>query len=212
MNSINFKKVAIILAGGVGSRFENKIPKQYVLINNKKIIDYTIEKFINLVDEIVIVCDLKYKNLFSNYHVVNSGSQRYESLHNAMTYVNKKFGPKSLVITHDSARPLICREDIKTLLRCCKLNYVTTLAKKATSTYYYNNKNLNREKLYEILTPQIIFTKTYFKHLKLNSSCTDLTSYAKLNNLQIEFVFTNKQNIKITYPSDLDYVKFYLGE
>ena len=54
--------IAIILAGGSGTRFKSKIPKQYFKISNKSIINYTIDSFekSSLIDKIIIVVDKKY--------------------------------------------------------------------------------------------------------------------------------------------------------
>ena len=56
--------IAIILAGGSGTRFKSKIPKQYFKIGNKSIINYTIDAFekSSLIDKIIIVVDKKYIN------------------------------------------------------------------------------------------------------------------------------------------------------
>lgn len=209
---MNFKTVAVILAGGVGSRFKSSIPKQYVKVKGKKIIEHTISRFVNVVDEIVVVCNEPYFNDFNSYHVVLSGEQRYSSLDNAMQYIKQKFGSNTLVISHDGARPLVKEQDIKNVIKSYKKGLVVTLAHKATSSFWYQDAIAQRESLYEILTPQAIDVQTYFKKNYLNQSCTDLCSYAQLNDLTTEFVFTTNPNIKITHPEDIKYLNYYLGE
>lgn len=214
LKNSNSKIVAVILAGGVGSRFGANIPKQYVKVNEKTIVEYTIEKFEHLVDDIVIVCDPSYFDMFKNYHVVNSGKERCDSLNNAMKYVKRVFGENCYVLSHDSARPLIQECDIKNVLTNLQENKITTLAKKATSTFWsqQNDDIVNRDFLYEILTPQAIKLNTYFNQNKLDETCSDLCSYGKLNNIDVDFVFTNENNIKITHPHDIHYFTYYLGE
>lgn len=214
MKHSNSKIIAVILAGGVGNRFGSEIPKQYVKINNKRIVDYTIEKFQTLVDEIIIACDPYYFDTFKQFHVVNSGQERFESLNNAMKYIKDNFGTDTVVLSHDSARPLINVNDIKKLIAAQKNDKIVTLAKKATSTFWSNKHTniVNRDYLYEILTPQCVNVKTYFKNNKLTSECSDLCSYGKINDIEVDFVFSTSNNIKLTYPQDLHYFTYYLGE
>ena len=59
--------IAIILSAGIGSRMKNDLPKQFIEIDNKPIFIYTLEKFINQVDKIILVINTDFKDLYNYY-------------------------------------------------------------------------------------------------------------------------------------------------
>ena len=61
--------IAIILSAGIGSRMKNDLPKQFIEIDNKPIFIYTLEKFINQVDKIILVINTDFKDLY-NYYLI----------------------------------------------------------------------------------------------------------------------------------------------
>ena len=195
-------KIAIILSGGVGSRMNLDQPKQYIEIDGKMIIDHSIDKLKNIVDDIVIVCDKQYNDLFSDYICVEAGKERYESLQNAMEYVKQNYD-EAICITHDSARPYFDSNEIKKMIIEYKNGTVLSLCKRATSTFVYKDEIINRDELLEILTPQIVDVQTYFKSNIINDNMTDLISYAKINNIETNYFFTEMNIKKITYKDDL---------
>lgn len=211
---MNFKKVAVILAGGVGSRFNSNIPKQFLMLNDKRVIDYSIDIFSQIVDEIILVLDKSYFADFNGFEKVENGTERYYSLDNAMKYLSKKFDENTIVITHDSARPIIDKCEILEMINGVskKPSHIHTFVKPVTSSYFFDDKIIDRNKLKEIVTPQACTLNTYFSKNILNDSCTDLCSYGELNNIKSIAIETKVNNIKITNPQDLNIVKNILGE
>lgn len=212
MENIISKIIGVILAGGSGSRFGSTTPKQFLKINNKRVVDYSIEKFKKVVDEVVVVTNQEYYHMFNDVHLVENGIERYYSLDNALKYVRDTFGEDVFVVSHDSARPLVDELDIQKVISKVSKNNVVSLAKKSTSTFVLENQIVNRDLLCEILTPQAIYVKKYFETNILNESCTDLCSYANVNKIDFELVNTEKNNIKITHPEDIKIVNYILGE
>src|SRR5690606_1908456 len=109
---------AIIPAGGKGVRSGNKIPKQYIKINNKELIVYTLEVFQKnkLVDEIIIPAEKNYhkklERVVKKYKltkvklIVEGGRERQDSVYNALLSLPSP-SPDDLIAVHDAARPLL---------------------------------------------------------------------------------------------------------
>ena len=116
------KTVVTILAGGSGKRLGTDIPKQFLKVNDKMIIEYTIEAFQNHedIDEIVIVCHEDYTDFMrkaverSGYSkvkkILKGGEQRFHSSVAAIrAYKNEKVGK---ILFHDAVRPLVSADII----------------------------------------------------------------------------------------------------
>ncbi len=111
------KTIAIILAGGSGKRLGADIPKQFIKINDKMIIDYTIEAFQNHeeIDEIAIVCHAEHTKLMNdsikknNYtkvkKILKGGDKRFHSSVTAIRAYND--GSQKKMLFHDAVRPLV---------------------------------------------------------------------------------------------------------
>lgn len=115
------KNIAIILASGSGSRFDSKIPKQFVKLAGKPVIQYAIEAFekCNSIDEIIVVCKNEYidfvyelvnKNLFKKVNkVISGGKERYDSTLAALAAISEE---ECNLIVHDAVRPFISEKII----------------------------------------------------------------------------------------------------
>ena len=116
--------VALILSGGVGSRLEAEIPKQYIEVNGKKIIDYCLETFeaCECIDAIQIVADDKWHKDISKkawgklrgFSV--PGKTRQLSILNGLESIRAYAGETDVVIIHDAARPLVSARMIEMLV------------------------------------------------------------------------------------------------
>ena len=113
---------AIILAGGAGERFERDIPKQFMKVAGRRVIEYTLESFQKCakIDEIIIVnhssymdhvLDLVKKNMFDQVkQIVIGGGTRQESSYIGLNSCNDK---TTHVLLHDAARPFISEKIIE---------------------------------------------------------------------------------------------------
>ena len=124
---------AIILSGGIGSRMESDIPKQYIEVNGKPIFIFCLQTFLNVqaIDAIVIGVAKEWKSFVERtvealkpqkkiFYAVPGETRQY-SIFNALKVV-KEIGGKDddLVIIHDAARPLVSKELIQRCLDGCK--------------------------------------------------------------------------------------------
>ena len=111
--------IALILAGGSGTRTRQDIPKQFLTIEDRPVIVYTMQAFQNHadIDEIAVVCISGWENVLKAYakqfnitklkHVIQGGDTGQESIQNGLFELEKSHLPESIVLIHDSNRPLV---------------------------------------------------------------------------------------------------------
>lgn len=131
-NDYNVKSIALLTAAGVGSRMNNNIPKQFITVENKPIIIYTLEAFENhpSIDEIIVAClegwipilqaYAKEYNITKLKYIVKGGSTGQESITNCLETL-KASGIKDndIIMVHDGNRPLVSDSIISESLASC---------------------------------------------------------------------------------------------
>jgi len=212
---------AIIPAGGKGLRSGSSVPKQYIKVNGKELIAYTLSTFqkSSLVNNIVIAAEKKYHprirkickdNNFSKIGlIVNGGKTRQDSVFNCIKKINAD--KEDLIIVHDAARPLL---ELKILNNAIdftikKGNAVVSI--KAKDTLVVGNKFIknyvNRNEINYLQTPQIFKYKDLLKAIKYaeknNFVGTDESSLMKKIGKKIHLFEGSSLNIKITTKDDL---------
>jgi 2-C-methyl-D-erythritol 4-phosphate cytidylyltransferase/2-C-methyl-D-erythritol 2,4-cyclodiphosphate synthase len=209
--------LAIILSGGTGNRFNSPLPKQLHTINNKSIIELSVEKFINvkLFDSIIVVSHkdlikktaklLPYKNIF----FTKGGMTRQESVFNGLKKADK-FKPKNIII-HDAVRPFFSEKLIKELLNNLKNHDGVIPSVNIYDSIRYdlknNYKDVVRENLKLIQTPQAFKFKAIFeahRKFKKNNFTDDSLILYKLKN-NIKLIKGEPSNFKITTKEDLKF-------
>lgn len=218
----------ILLAGGTGSRLPSPVPKQFLSLNGKQIIQYSLDVFAEIaqVTEIVIVCAPEYRSLFTTSSInpkiklsfALPGARRQDSVYHGLSALAI---PPSLVCVHDAARPLITPSLVQDIANAAEIHGAATAAVPVKSTIKESNhlnqvmRTLDRSLLWEIQTPQIIryaLLKQGFDYaIKHNITVTDDVSLAELIGAPVQLVMGSYQNIKITTPEDLLIAKAYLA-
>ncbi len=229
------KTIAIILAGGEGQRFSNKIPKQFLCISGKPILYYTIEKFhsIKEIDEIVLVSHKMFVNDVKQVvnegqfckvkYIIEGGKSRQDSTYNALNLLQNYKDAKILI--HDGVRPLVTETVIKACITALDIHPACAVATSATDTIFEvcENKIINipdRKKMYLAQTPQgfrLALIQEAYRKLKTSAEphlfsddCGIFMHY--LNDVYIHVVEGNRENIKLTYPQDEIYIKESLNK
>jgi len=223
------KNIAIILAGGSGNRFASNLPKQFLTINNKTILEYSIEAFenSNLIDDIIIVANPNYfqetqqivsqRDFKKIVAILKGGKERYNSSLSAIKFIENECN----MIFHDAVRPLVSEQIIQNVIKALKDYSAINVAIPATDTILEvsDNKQFikqipNRNFLYQAQTPQAfkwsVIKKAYELGLKSdNFMVTDDCGVVKkyLPGETIFIVEGSQTNIKITYPSDIEVAK-----
>ena len=211
--------VAIILAGGSGTRFGAEIPKQYININNKAVVQYSIEAFekSKLIDIIVIVVSDKYKKEIEkknpDHIVVVGGKSRVESSYKGIMAAPKE---SKKILIHDTARPFVSQKIITSCINELDKYKAVVTSISATDTIIKANHDevdsiQNREELYLNQTPQGFDYQTILQaHENKQIDVTDDISLINLNQIKCKIVPGSHRNIKITTPQDIHTAKSIL--
>ena len=225
--------IAVIFAGGVGSRMNTKSrPKQFLELNGKPIIIYTIELFDDHPDinGIVVVCidswipflekQLRKFEINKVVKIVPGGSTVQESIYNGLvaaeTYVSELETQDSIVLIHDGVRPLITEDTITDNIKTVreKGNCITCVP--ATETIVIERGEQDGKRLFEIpqrsdcylaRAPQSFYLKDIIStHRKAISEekkdFIDSCSMVKYYGYRINKIIGPMENIKITTPTD----------
>lgn len=119
----------ILLAGGVGKRMGADIPKQFIKVEGKPIIVYSIENFQRneQIKKIVVVCVKDWidyvKELVKEYSltkvewIIEGGSTGHDSIKNGVFFLKDKVNPDDYIIVHDAVRPILPQKAINEVLR-----------------------------------------------------------------------------------------------
>ncbi len=222
--------IAIIFAGGVGQRLNNKdnIPKQFLNVNGKPIIIHTLELFEkhNEIDKIYIAIHKDYfdymKNLVKHFYItkvagiVAGGATSQDSIYNALKLANEENSFDSIVLVHDGVRPNITSEVISKNIKCAKENGNAITCTSCQETILVSKNEINpehvpfRKETYAAQAPQTFKLKeileAHEKMRKINPSydgIVDACTLFKTLNIPTYMVEGNRGNIKITTIEDL---------
>lgn len=219
------KNIAVIFAGGTGIRMNTvSRPKQFLELNGKPIIIYTLELFDNHseIDGIVVVCikewipflqkQLKKFEINKVIEIVPGGASGLESIYNGLVAAEKHYGDDTLVLIHDGVRPLIKEQTITDNIHTAqeKGNCITCI--NATETFVVKKEDgsleiPNRANSLLARAPQTFVLRDILAaHRQAQAegrndfidSCTLMSYYGHKMNLILGPV----ENIKITTPTD----------
>ncbi|MDE6275151.1 MAG: 2-C-methyl-D-erythritol 4-phosphate cytidylyltransferase [Clostridia bacterium] len=208
--------IAVVLAGGVGSRYGGNIPKQYCFIGNKEVISFSINeaKKCASIDKVLVVCDKAYQERISNQYkveVCDGGESRNLSVDNALEYIKSKYSCDKIIFL-DSARPLIKAQYINSCMqKLDEYDCVITTQKIVDSLGRYGELYVNREDYYLIQTPEAFKFDIFCQNFDKNSENTALCQFMPKAD-KIYQNFGMKQNFKITYQGDLEYISQFLKQ
>ena len=224
--------VAIIIAGGSGKRMNQEIPKQFIHVNNKPIIIYTLEAFqkhpqIDYIEvvilkgwEDVLKAYAKEYNITKLKWVVVGGETGQESIRNGVFGLIEKCNEDDIIIIHDGIRPLVEDSVLSdTIVKCKKYgNAVTSLPYNeqifiidddiSTSAY------IPRETLRRVQTPQAYkfkllkwaYEKAFNDNIGIGPGTYTNTLMVDLGQ-KLYFAIGSDKNIKITTKDDIELFK-----
>jgi len=217
------KTYGVILAAGSSTRFNSKVNKLFYKVNGKEIIVYPVETFLNNEDiaEVLIVSSesniSKLENLFikhQNVSIILGGASRQESEYRALQYLHNRVSEKCFIAIHDAARSFISTELLANLINTAK-KYGSAAPYIEKSKFYniINKEVVRNKKIVEIQTPQIYKFKdlyncyTFLSNNKILGMVDTTESMYNFNKFETCVIKGEDRNIKITYKSDLDYIK-----
>ena len=220
------KNAAAILAGGSGTRFGTEIPKQFVSVSGKTIIEYTIEAFEenSQIDEICVVVNEAYMDIMENIAckrsfsklkaVLKGGAQRYNSSKAAIDHYK---GRDINILIHDAARPNVSQDIITAAAKALDEYEAVCTAYAATDTIAIaSEEGLTiseippRSLMYQVQTPQGFRLETIARAYELAMNDADLAAtddcgilLKYLPGIPVHIIEGSPLNIKITHIQDL---------
>ena len=232
-------KIAVLIAGGSGSRMGQDLPKQFINVFDKPVIVYTLESFQRHpeIDKIVVVCIKGWEEVTRAYAkqfnigklitIVPGGESGQESIRNGVYSLEGIAQPDDLVVIHDGVRPLVDSAILSDVLRIARQhgNAVTSLPYNeqiffvdpedpSTTTEY-----IPREKLRRVSTPQAYrfdlldskYHEAFEKKIGIDGSNYTNTMMVQLG-VRLYFAAGSEKNIKLTTKDNLEMFKAYLRQ
>lgn len=214
--------IAIILAGGVGTRIESSTPKQYIEVKGKPIICYCLDVFeqCDKIDSIQIVADQKWHDLILHWRGTKfrgfsePGRNRQLSIYHALRDIRHDVKAQDIVIIHDAARPLVTEKLLTTCITACAQHEGAVPALSMKDTVYFGESNkieslLSREKIYAGQAPEAFI---FEKYMEANErllpdqieSISGSAEPAVLAGMDVALVTGDERNFKITTREDLE--------
>jgi len=221
----------IIPSGGVGSRMNANIPKQYIEIDNIPIIIRTLLTFneIEKIQNIIIPIDSSWQDFLiaksiefgikKEIKIVKSGTTRAESIKNALK--SEYISQSEFVLIHDAVRCLVSPELINKIILELQNHNAVIPAIKITDTIKEIKDNfvyttLDRNSIYKVQTPQAFKLSNYLNIIDKvdinNTQFSDDASIFEYFGYKIFTVDGDINNIKITTNSDLDFVNYIINK
>ncbi len=212
------KKYAVIVAGGQGTRMNAETPKQFMMLNNKPLLYYTVKTFLETYPDISIILVLPEEHLELGKEIVdayfdagsilitNGGRSRFHSVQNGLQHVLEE----SIVFVHDAVRCLLsaallgrCYDAALEFGTAIPVVHCTDSVRLMTDE---GNEVVNRAQLRLVQTPQTFHSKIIlpaFAGIDLKDYFTDEATVVEAFGLKVHLVEGEERNIKITKPIDL---------
>lgn len=209
-------KVAIIVAGGSGKRMQTDLPKQFLLVNGRPVLYYTLQTFLRAYDDmkIVLVVGEDYismaEEIIDAYfdreriQIVMGGATRFESVKNGISYI----ADDAVVFVHDAVRCMVSEELIHRCYNAALQSGTAIPVVKCSDSVRLQGDDgsemLDREKILLVQTPQVFHSKILIPAFNIDykDKFTDEASVVEAFGIKISLVEGEKNNIKITYPID----------
>lgn len=225
--------VGLLIAGGSGARMNQDIPKQFLTVNEKPVIVYTLEAFQKHpeIDEIAVVCIDGWQSVLQAYanqfnitklkHIVTGGKNGQDSIRNGVYELEKFHNSDDIVLIHDAIRPMVSAEIISDCIRVTRErgNAITVIpcaeAMLQTEDGEVSVGSYPRDRLKRTQTPQG-FTLGKICDLHRRALKAGITNSVASCTLMIEmgeevsFSAGSEKNIKLTTVEDIDIFKALL--
>ena len=219
--------VAILTAGGVGSRVGSDIPKQFIHVENKPVIAYTMEAFQRhpSVTGIVISCLAGWEQVVETYAkaygidklrgIVTGGRTNQESIANALAEVREAARDDDFVLIHDGNRALVSQDIISNALAVAQregsavtaIPCTEVIARRDAGDEATSHETIRRECLARTQTPHVMrLGELLALHKRANEDGVDSAALPELMvryGMPVHLTPGNELNFKITTPSDL---------
>ena len=226
--------VALLIAGGSGNRMHQDIPKQFITVNERPVIVYTLEAFENhpAIDAIAVVCIQGWEQVLWAYakqfnitklkYIVPGGKNGQDSIRNGVFELEKHFDKDDIVLIHDAIRPMVSAEIISDNIRVAREygNAITVIpcaeAMMQTEDGVVSVGSYPRDRLKRTQTPQAFkigdICDLHRRALEagITNSVASCTLKIEMGE-QVYFSAGSEKNIKLTTVEDIDIFKALLA-
>ncbi len=224
------KYTAIVLAAGSGKRMNSKVHKQYLIIQDRPVLYYSLKAFEDsAVDEIVLVVgkgeeEFCRKEIVDKYGIskvkaiVEGGKERYHSVFEGL----KQTSDADYVLIHDGARPFVNQDIIRRCMQevqkyqACVVGMPVKDTIKIADEEGYAKQTPDRKNVWMIQTPQTfsyaLIYEAYEEMLKTEDTAItdDAMVLERIKGKKSKLIEGSYRNIKITTPEDLLIANVYL--
>ena len=226
----NLNLWAIIPAAGSGSRFSKTELKQYQSIDGQTVLEHTVARLnqLKLTGYVLAIGaeDHVAKTLplaqLEKAHFCNGGAERVNSVLNALNYLSTIASEDDWVFVHDAARPCVAQLNLETLVQTAVTTSQSAILAipvrdtlKRVETAPQILTTVDRSTLWQAQTPQIaklgVLKKAIEQALAAGVNITDEASALEYMGEPVQVVQSRSDNIKITYPDDLELARLILA-
>lgn len=220
------KKIAIIVAGGSGSRMGSQLPKQFILLREKPVLYYTLKAFLDAYADMQIILVLPGDYIEMGREIIDAwfdperiqitegGDTRFQSVQNGLQLVQDE----AIIFVHDGVRCMLSQDLIH---RCYQTALETGTAVPAVASKdsvrlltSEGNEAVDRNQVRLIQTPQTFHSKILLPAFQIDykDKFTDEATVVEAFGIKITLVEGEEANIKLTLPVDMVLAEKLMGE
>ncbi len=217
-------KYAVIVAGGAGTRMNNTVPKQFLMLRGKPVLYYSVRAFLQAYEDCQVILVLPEDYIAAGQEIIDAffgysrikitvgGRTRFHSVQNGLAIIEDE---DSIIFVHDAVRALLTT----TLIQRChdavieSGTAIPVVACKDSVRIATGDSNeiFDRNLIKLVQTPQAFFGKILLPAYKIDykDKFTDEASVVEAFGLKVTLVQGDENNIKITTPADLLFAEHY---
>ncbi|RCK73609.1 MAG: 2-C-methyl-D-erythritol 4-phosphate cytidylyltransferase [Ignavibacteriae bacterium] len=228
---MNLNVVTIIVAAGIGKRFGGDLPKQFLKLKDKTILQLSIEKFCNSnkIRNIIVVAHKDYLletkqitdkiNTTITIQIIEGGKERQDSVWNGIQEAVKS--SPDIILIHDAVRPFVSNALVDKIIEASKTYKAAIPAIQIKDTVKlkegdFFTKTLNRDTIFAVQTPQgfetSLITSAYKQAFDEQYYSTDDANLVERLGIKVRFVEGEQTNIKITTKEDFELAQFMISQ
>jgi 2-C-methyl-D-erythritol 4-phosphate cytidylyltransferase len=211
------KKIALIVAGGTGTRMESPVPKQFMLLGGKPVLYYSLKTFLDTFEDIqvILVLPMSYTDMGQEIidaffdkdriRITAGGDTRFQSVKNGLQLIEEE----SIIFVHDAVRCLVT----PALLERCYEQAVETgsaipVVPSRDSVRILREDThdaIDRNRVMLVQTPQAFHSKILIPAYQIDykDKFTDEAAVVEAYGLKVSLVLGEETNLKITHPTDM---------
>jgi 2-C-methyl-D-erythritol 4-phosphate cytidylyltransferase len=219
-------KYAVIVAGGNGSRMNSTVPKQFLLLNNKPVLYYTLDTFLKAYHDLKVILVLPEEYVATGQEIIDAwfdykriritvgGRTRFHSVQNGLQLIEEE----SIVFVHDAVRCLLTtaliHRSYEAALEFGATVPVVDCKDSVRMVSSDGNEALERRNIKLVQTPQVFLSTILLPAFNIDykDKFTDEATVVETFGMKVQLVEGEENNIKITSPIDMLLAEYLLSQ